>query len=125
MMYGPGRLLAELVALGHKACLARAGELDFAIVSGFDVQVGRFTGRTIEVGLPATPDFPRSVGSAVHVLANPQLLEFEHVPGVRNIIASPLGPAWRYWSHNFNWAGERERSAARLMAQVNSIFERA
>jgi hypothetical protein len=41
-----------------------------------------------------------------------------------NIIASPLGPEWRYWSHNFNWGGERERSAARLLFQVNAIFER-
>ena len=77
------------------------------------------------MALPAPPDYPRSAGASIHVRADPQLLEYENVPNVRNIIQSPLGPGWRYWSHNFIWAGERERSAARLLAQINAIFERA
>ena len=43
--------------------------------------------------------------------------------GVRNVIPSPLGPDWRYWSHNFGWTGER--STRELMAQVNRIFHDA
>lgn len=123
-MYGPARLLEELQELGYDAQLLRAGELDFVVISQYEVTHGRFTSRVIDLGLPATPDFPRSVGSSIHVRATPQLLEYENIQNVRNIIQSPLGAEWRYWSHNFNWAGERERSAARLMYQVNSIFDR-
>ena len=124
-MYGPSRLLAELKAMQHDATLVRAKDLDFAILQEYEVKLGRFAGRVIDLGLPATPDFPRSVGASIHVRADPQLLDYGNVPNVRNIIESPLGPEWRYWSHNFNWAGERERSAARLLAHVNAIFERA
>jgi hypothetical protein len=123
-MYGPSRLLSEIIELGHEAELARAGDLDFAIMKKYEVAFGRFAGRMIDLGLPATPDFPRSVGSSIHVRAIPQLLECQNIPNVMNIIASPLGPDWRYWSHNFNWAGECNRSAARLLYQINGIFER-
>jgi hypothetical protein len=126
MLYGPERLLQETRQLGHRAELVSVEEgLQFVVVSDFEVAFGRFNGRVIDLGLPATPDFPRSVGASIHVRADPQLLEYEHVPGVRNIIVSKLGSDWRYWSHNFQWAGERERSAGRLFAQVNKIFERA
>ena len=94
------------------------------LICSNEVQFGRFAGRVIELGLPAPPDYPRSVGASIHVRAEPQFLEYGKVHKVRNIIKSPLGPEWRYWSHNFNWTGERERSAARLLAQVNSIFDR-
>jgi hypothetical protein len=124
-MFGPGRLLLELKSMGHDASHERGGDLDFVVIRGYEVGFGRFAGRLIDLGLPAPPDFPRSVGASIHVRADPQLLEYENVQNVRNIIQSPLGPAWRYWSHNFNWGGERERSAARLLAQVNTIFERA
>lgn len=124
-MYGPARLLKELQELGYDAQLVRAGGLDFVVIAGYEVPHGRFAGRVIDLGLPAPPDFPRSVGSSIHVRATPQLLEYQNVPNVRNIKDSALGAEWRYWSHNFNWAGERERSAARLMYQVNTIFARA
>lgn len=124
MIYGPARLLAELIELGHTAELVRAGDLDYAIIRGFDVPVGRFAGRRIDLGLPATPDFPRSVGASIHVRADPQLLEYQNIPNVMNIITSALGSDWRYWSHNFNWSGERDRSAARLLYQINGIFDR-
>lgn len=124
-MYGPARLLNELIELGHDAELIAVGDLNFAVLRKYEVGFGRFTGRTIDLALPATPDFPRSVGSSIHVRATPQLLELQNIPNVMNIIASPLGPDWRYWSHNFQWTGECDRSAARLLYQINGIFERA
>jgi hypothetical protein len=49
------------------------------------------------------------------------LYEYEDTaPNVRNITRSVLGPEWRYWSHNFGWQGER--SARRLISQINGIF---
>ena len=131
MRYGPDRMLEEIVALGYtvsKVQVAQPGgsaTLDFAVVPAYEVQLGRFAGRVIGLALPAVPDFPKSVGASLHVRAEPQLLESGSVPNVRNIIASPLGSEWRYWSHDFKWAGELDRSAARLFAQINGIFERA
>jgi hypothetical protein len=132
MSFGIDRLVSEIAASGYesvqKTQVTPAGSTEvlyFAVVPDYEVQVGRFAGRVIGLGVPAPADFPRSVGASVHVLADPQLLEIEHVLNVRNIIASQLGPDWRYWSHNFNWGGEREKSAARLLKQINAIFDRA
>jgi len=127
MTYGPDRLVAELEGLGY-AVEKRVlnGGVIFVIIRGYEIEVGRFTGRIVDLGLQATLDFPRSVHSAIHVRAQPQLLEKgDTVPNVRNIIDSPLGPDWRYWSNNFGWSGNDERSARRLMSQINTIFERA
>ncbi|MFT3693982.1 MAG: hypothetical protein QM831_12635 [Kofleriaceae bacterium] len=121
-IYGPQRLVADLVALGHEATLMilPAGE-QFVVLPRYMVELGRFAGRNIELGLQATADFPRTVSSAIHVKAEPHLLDFsDSVPNVRNIQPSVLGQAWRYWSHNFGWT--QERTARRLMSQIAKIF---
>jgi hypothetical protein len=123
-MYGPSRLLSELVELGYTADTIRIGDIDFVIVRKYQIELGRFAGRVIDLGLPATPDFPRTVGSSIQIRANPQLLEYQSIPNVMNIIQSPLGNDWRYWSHNFNWSGECNRSTARLLYKINAIFDR-
>ncbi len=65
-----------------------------------------------------------SVHAAIHIKADPQLYEHkDNIPTVRNVTASVLGPEWRYWSKNFCWNGEK--SARRLVSQINSIFENA
>jgi hypothetical protein len=80
--------------------------------------------RKIDLGIQAPPDFPRTVASAIHVRAQPQLFDAaDSIPNVRNITTSVLGPEWRYWSHNFGWS--EERSARRLISQVNRIFANA
>lgn len=124
-MYGVGRLLRDLEALGYDVRVVRAPDgTPFAVVTNFVVPCGRFVDRRIDLGLQATPDFPRTVASAIHVRANPQLFEAaDSIPNVRNITTSILGPEWRYWSHNFGW--NEERSARRLMSQVNRIFANA
>jgi hypothetical protein len=125
-MYGAERLISELRALGHPAELVTANGNSFAVILEFEVPVGRFAGRIVDLGIPVTPDFPRTVGASVHIRCTPQLLEkTDTVPNVRNIIDSGLGSEWRYWSHNFAWQGETQRSAARLMAKINGVFERA
>ena len=121
-MYGPDRLLKDLAEMGHEAeRMAGADGNVYAVIRGFVVPLGRFADRVIDLGLLAPADYPRSVGSSLHVRAEPQLLEYGHVPGVRNVIQSPLGPEWRYWSHNFGWSG-MERSTRRLLSQINEIF---
>ena len=121
-MYGPARLISDLRDLGNEVqeVTASNGE-KFAVISPFAVPGGRFAGRLIDLGIQPTPDFPRTVASAIHVRATPQLYDFDDsVPNVRNVTQSALGPDWRYWSHNFGWQGER--SARRLMSQINGIF---
>jgi hypothetical protein len=121
-MYGLPRLIEELGALGYQVqeVTASGGE-KFAVISPFVVPGGRFARRTIDLGLQGTADFPRTVASAIHVRAAPQLYDTgDSLPNVRNIQPSVLGAEWRYWSHNFGWQGER--SARRLLSQINGIF---
>jgi hypothetical protein len=121
-MYGFPRLVEEFRALGFdvQEVTASNGER-FAVLSPFTIPAGRFANRVIDLGIQATPDFPRTVASAIHVRANPQLYGVsDSVANVRNIQASALGLDWRYWSHNFGWQGER--NARRLMSQINAIF---
>lgn len=121
-MYGNLRLLSDLRALGYdvQEIVVPSGEV-FEVISPFRVPGGKFTGRVVDLGIQATPDFPRTVASAIHIKATPQLYEqSDTVPNVRNITQSALGPDWRYWSHNFGW--QDERTARRLISQINGIF---
>jgi hypothetical protein len=124
-MYGPERLINDLRNLGFTGVtLATVTDGNkFAIIRDYEITLGQFSGRIIDIGIPATADFPRTVGSSIHVRALPQLFEKQNVPGVRNIIDSPLGNEWRYWSKNFGWA--EERSARRLISQINEVFKNA
>ncbi len=123
-MYGPERLVSDLRDLGYDVELVTAKDGNkFAVIHNYEVLLGRFAGRIIDLGIPATADFPRTVGSSIHVKAKPQLFEKQNVPGVRNIMESPLGDEWRYWSKNFGWAGEH--SARRLLSQINEVFKNA
>jgi hypothetical protein len=125
VMHGPERLISDIAYLGYDAELVKGNDgNEYAVIRNFDVPLGRFAGRIIDLGILATPDFPHTVGSSIHVLSSPQLLEFcDSVPNIRNIIKSALGPEWRYWSHNFNWTDGK--TIRRLISQINGIFENA
>lgn len=125
MIYGPEQFIADLQALGHRVEPAKGknGE-DFVILPEYEICAGIFLGRIIDLGLQCSADFPRSVHSAIHIRATPQLYEKVHIPNVRNVTDSALGGEWRYWSHNFGWNNNGERSARTLMFQINSIFDR-
>jgi hypothetical protein len=125
MNFGPERFIADLEALGHRVELVKAkgGEI-FAVLHKYEIVAGIFSGRVIDLGLQCTADFPRSVHSAIHIRAVPQLYETGHIQNVRNVTASVLGEEWRYWSHNFGWSATCERSARTLMSQINGIFDR-
>jgi hypothetical protein len=125
MSFGADRLIEDLSALGYKVekVTVNASTV-FAVILDYEVMLGKFAGRIIDLGHQATPNFPQNTSSAIHVRANPQLYDFKDtVPNIRNISQSALGAEWRYWSHNFNWTGER--SARRLMSQINTIFQNA
>lgn len=124
-MYGPERLIHDLEALGYVVEAVKLEQANYAVILGYEVPLGVFQGRKIDLGIPATADFPRTVGASIHVKASPQLYDYsDTLPGTRNIIQSNLGPEWRYWSHNFGWSGT-EKSARRLINQIKGIFAHA
>lgn len=121
-MYGPVRLFGDLRDLGYEVQEIQASNgQQFGLILRFVVPGGRFLERVIDLGIQATPDFPQTVASSIHVRADPQLYDrSDTIPNIRNIIESPLGSDWCYWNHNFGW--QSERSARRLMSQINGIF---
>jgi hypothetical protein len=124
-IFGPDRQIADLQALGFAVekvtvTLNPGSTVIFAVLPGYKIEAGQFLGRVIDLGIQCSADFPRSVHSSIHVKASPQLYETQNIAGVRNVIASALGSQWRYWSKNFNWTSER--SARRLISQINRIF---
>lgn len=125
MIFGPDRLRADLTAIGFPAKRASARDgTPFVVIPGFEVPCGRFVGRVIDLGLQATADYPVTIAAAIHVRSDPHLLDIsDTVPGRRNIIESPLGPEWRYWSHNLGWS--EPKTGRRLISKVNKVFEDA
>lgn len=123
--YGPERLTSDLNALGFSPELVKGSDNGtYAVIRDFEVLLGRFAGRIIDLGIPATADFPRTVGASIHVRAVPQLFKIgDSVPNRRNIIESKLGSEWCYWSHNFSWT--EEKTSRRLLSQINGIFAHA
>lgn len=123
-MYGIERLLRDLSELGYPANQVTVNNITYAVISGYEVDIGRFQGRLIDLGIPSTLDYPRTAAPSIHIRANPQLLEkHDSVHDVRNIIDSDLGPEWRYWSRNFGWNGEK--STRRLINQIKGMFANA
>jgi hypothetical protein len=125
MTYGIERLVSDLGELGYEVeKMTDADGNQFAVMPKYMIEIGRFDGRVVSLGIMATADYPRTVASAIHVRANPQPLEkTDTLANVRNITDSKLGPEWRYWSHNFQWT--EERSTRRLVSQINGIFNDA
>lgn len=124
-LFGPEQLMYELKELGYESELVNAKENLYVIIRNYEIQLGKFSGSVIDLGFPATPNFPQSVGSSIHVCAKPQLYEkADTLPNVRNIIDSDLGNEWRYWSINFNW-NQQKQTARRLMAQITGVFKDA
>lgn len=123
--YGPDQLVDELKELGYEPELVKPKENLYAVIRDYEIELGKFSGSVIDLGIPATPNFPQSVGSSIHVRADPQLYEkTDTLPDVRNIIDSELGNEWRYWSKNFNWK-QNNQTARRLMAQIAGVFKGA
>lgn len=124
-LYGPDQLVDELKELGYEPELVKPKENLYVVIRNYEIDLGKFAGSVIDLGIPATPNFPQSVGSSIHVRAEPQLYEkTDTLPNVRNIIDSELGNEWRYWSKNFNWS-QKNQTARRLMAQIAGVFKDA
>lgn len=122
--YGEQRFIFELEQLGYTPELQSGTDNHkYVVLRNFEIAHGQFKGRVVDLAFMANSDFPRTVASSIHIKSSPHLYEIQNIPNVRNVTNSSLGNEWRYWSNNFQW--ESEKNARRLMAQVNTIFERA
>jgi hypothetical protein len=111
--------IAGFAALG---CVVSERPSDF-IVFDFEVPVGKFVGKKIQLGLQVTGDSPLNPPGGPHV--SPQLLPLNqaadpHPKG--GIHKSGLGPEWQYWSRPFKDWREGERTARRYMAHIVNLF---
>jgi len=125
MMIGINRLIHDLQQMGFANVSTQQGAdgLQYAVISGFEIPAGNFTGRTIDLAIPAPNDYPRSFGASIHLKANPHLVPFGNIPNVRNVINSPaLGPEWQYWSYRFNL--KQNNPSSELISQINEIFRK-
>lgn len=125
MIYGSEYFIKEFTDIGYKPELVVGGDnLNYAIFKEFEVEIGRFSGRIIDLALIVPPDYPRMVHTSIHIRATPQLFEkTDTLPGIRNIVDSGLGKEWRYWS--FAFKAVPEDTAKHLMSQINGVFKRA
>jgi hypothetical protein len=126
MTFGIEKLLADLKELGfsHAEPLLDPNNISFGLIREFEVGTGRFSGRRVDLAIPAPAEYGRLVGSAIHVRSTPHLLDKpDTLPGVRNITDSSLGGEWRYWSHQFIYYPEETTKL--LMLQINGVFRHA
>lgn len=123
-LYGIDRFIQDLSEIGYNSeKVITANNANYAVIRDFEIPVGRFQGRIIDLGIPVPNDYPRLVGASIHIKALPQLLELsDTIPNVRNIIASPLGQEWRYWS--FRLEVFPENTTQNLISQIHGIFQR-
>lgn len=125
MIYGSECFIQDFNNLGYYPELVTAKDNQvYAVIKDFEVPIGKFSGRIIDLGIIIPSDYPRIVHSSIHVKANPQLFEkTDTLSGIRNIIDSGLGTEWRYWSCAFR--AEPENTALNLITQINGVFKRA
>ena len=125
MLYGVDRFVSDFIELGYQPELTTGIDSQtYAVFKDFEIPIGQFSGRVIDLALIVPTDYPRIVGASIHVKADPQLYEIkDNIPGVRNLIGSGLGSDWRYWSYAFK--AEAEDTAKNLMSQIMGVLLRA
>jgi len=123
-IYGIDKFLIDLSILGYShEKLTGTDNQNYAVIRNFDIPVGRFQGRIIDLGIPVPNDYPRLIGTSIHIRSVPQLLEYtDTIPNVRNIITSALGSEWRYWS--FRLEVTPENTTLNVIHQIHGIFQR-
>jgi hypothetical protein len=120
---GVNRLIDDLVDLGFNVSVIKDGaDVNYAVISNFEIPAGSFSGKIIDLAIPAPDQYPQLFGASIHLKSDPHLLPFGQIPGVRNVIASNLGPVWQYWSYQFNVLPNNP--SAQLISQINEIFRK-
>jgi len=110
--------IAELKALGYEPTATK----DNFVVFDYPIQVGRFAGQTIKLGLQVL-DMNPPTGPQV----SPRLLplhsqnDLPHPTG--GVHTSPLGDEWEYWSRPYSNWNQTNRSARTYMAHITRLFD--
>ena len=121
-MYGKERLYNDLQQMGFSIdYMSDSKGIEYVTIRDYNIDIGQFKGRVIDLSIPVPKDYPRAVGSCIHVKSEPILLnKTDSIPKKRNIIDSNLGNEWRYWSFRFNLSPENPTQD--LISQINGIF---
>ncbi|GAB3923494.1 E2/UBC family protein [Larkinella terrae] len=121
MNIGAQRLVQDLCDQGHEGMtiLVDTNGMQYVMIPEFIIPAGSFAGRNINLAIPAPTDYPRSSIASIHIKALPHLATFGQT-GTRNVITSPLGSEWQYWSYQFQLSPNNPTS--KLLAQINAIF---
>ena len=122
-MIGIEKLVTDLKQLNHDVISQLTVEgIDYVIIKDYVIPSGTFAERVIDLAIPAPADSPRSFPSSIQIKAAPHLTKLEHISGVRNVIASPLGIEWQYWSYQFRASTDNPSST--LIGQINAVFRK-
>ena len=127
---GASAFMGGLCVLGYEPkCLMNCSDHVF-----FDyfVEIGRFAGRVVRIGLVIPPDFPSIPPGGPHVSPHIQPLHPNNdVPhplgGVHGSSSTQFeqkaGGSWQYWSRPFvNWA-QSKRTVSAYMAHIWRLWE--
>ena len=102
------------------------------IVIDYDVQSGRFAGRSVRLGFIVPPDFPMTTPTGPHV--SPHILPIHPTNdvghpfgGVHESQAAPFvqgaGGEWQYWSRPFPEWGTCKKTASSYMSHIYQLWE--
>lgn len=93
------------------------------IAFDYTVPLGRFVGQQIRLGFSVGDDFPMNPPSGPHI--SPHLLPLKNggVHPYGQVLPSPFGPEWQYWSRPFpGWAGT-DRTVRTYLAHIRHLLE--
>lgn len=122
MIVGAPRLKQDLLEQSYEnVSIVSDGSTSYVLIAGFEIPAGTFTGRVIDLAIPAPNDYPRACLSSIHIRATPHLVPFANI-GTRNVINSTLGPDWQYWSYSFYV--RPNNTTLELMSQINAVFRK-
>ncbi len=112
-----------LLALGHNPKEMGANRWAFE----YEIPVGKFIGKRIQLGFEVASDFPATPPSGPHIFPTllPNNTESKTHPlgGVSKSKFGQEGEDWQYWSRPFpNWASTN-RSVKTYMAHIRHLFE--
>lgn len=123
MTFGVNRLVEDLKSLGfNHVSVIKDNTGTYALIPNFEIPVGSFAGRAIDLAIPAPDQYPQQFGASIHIRSLPHLVEFGFIPNVRNVIQSNLGNDWQYWSYQFNVGPLNPTSE--FISQINGIFKK-
>ena len=93
-------------------------------VFDYEIPLGKFRGRIVQVGLLASDSFPMDPPPGPHF--NPHLLPVTNQGGVHplgGIHNSPLGQVWQYWSRPFTGWSKTDRTVKTYIAHLKNLLD--